>query len=137
MNTFSADEVAQHFGKQLDKLNDSKAAEHIAGLLNGEIQPDSFPKTAKWIQGCYNDLDDDEKILEAVNEVLEAYGTEGITPEGQVYPVAAYVNMGDTYEATVVYDIEEKEFILTNWGDWLEGWESEQDSDDAGDDDES
>ena len=39
--------------------------------------------------------------------------------------VASYVNMGDTYVATILYDIEKGEFFVTSWGDWVEEYERE------------
>jgi hypothetical protein len=37
--------------------------------------------------------------------------------------VALYVNTGDTYNTTVVYDVERDLFYVTSWGDWLEAYE--------------
>jgi hypothetical protein len=35
-------------------------------------------------------------------------------------PDALYVNRGDTYAATTLYDVAEGEYLATSWGDWLE-----------------
>jgi len=33
---------------------------------------------------------------------------------------AIYINAGDTYDTTVLYDINKEEFRVTCWGDWYE-----------------
>ncbi len=42
--------------------------------------------------------------------------------------VAAYVNVGDTYTATLLYDTQAGEFLVTSYGDWLEAYEAEKES---------
>jgi len=91
----------------------------------------SFKSVQDWVGQCYNEPSDEEKILEAANEVLEGYGVEAIHKEdawvdgyyGDI--IATYVNMGDTYENTLLLDSETEEFLWTSWGDFLEGWEAE------------
>jgi hypothetical protein len=34
--------------------------------------------------------------------------------------VALYVNMGDTYDATIIYDCLKDKFYVGTWGDWYE-----------------
>jgi hypothetical protein len=34
--------------------------------------------------------------------------------------VALYVNMGDTYVPTLIYDVKKQKFIVASWGDWYE-----------------
>lgn len=38
--------------------------------------------------------------------------------------VALYVNMGDTYALTFVYDVELEKLFVTSWGDWVEAYEA-------------
>lgn len=63
--------------------------------------------------------------MNAINKCLEGYGVEVIN--GEAYHsnywgniVAEYVNMGDTYTATVLYDVNKGKFIATTYGDWIE-----------------
>lgn len=88
------------------------------------ILPD---KVSKWVKQCYNTPSDTELEMAVIDVLIDGYGVEGITPEGKVYPVAEYVNMGDTYDLTVVYDLENGEYILTSWGDFLSEWEKNND----------
>lgn len=94
------------------------AAELAAGLLNGTVDPDTL------LDGVLM-LDRDERVMEALNRVLDCYGVEALTPDGCIHPIGVYLNTGDTYSLTVVLD-EDGEFHLTTWGDFLEGWEREQ-----------
>lgn len=73
---------------------------------------------------------DVESALEAANEVMGdgAFGTEAINGESFengffAYAEALYINTGDTYNATIVYDVREGRFFVTSWGDWLEDHE--------------
>jgi len=65
--------------------------------------------------------------LEAINKLIGGHGTEGIRGDwqngywGDI--VAAYVNMGDTYNLTVMHvrgDYGRGRFIVTTWGNWVE-----------------
>lgn len=67
-----------------------------------------------------------EENLEKIDKLIDGHGVEVINGEKNTpggfwqNAVAAYVNIGDTYNATVLYDVNEKEFLLTTWGDWAE-----------------
>jgi hypothetical protein len=65
-----------------------------------------------------------EIALEDANRLLKGHGVEPIRGrnEGGYWQdvVALYVNMGDTYNATVLYDVEASEFLVTSYGDWVE-----------------
>lgn len=64
------------------------------------------------------------KIMLAVNDILNGYGVE--TLNGRYVDAyyfnsqASYVNMGDTYIATILHDHEENKFIITSWGNFME-----------------
>lgn len=67
--------------------------------------------------------------LEEINKLLGGYGTEAIRGEWQngywCDIVAAYVNMGDTYNPTVLqirgdHSFQSSRFIISTWGDFVE-----------------
>ena len=73
-----------------------------------------------------------EDTLQAANELIDGSGVEslasevGDTPRGYwMDSQAAYVNLGDTYDVTILHDNMAGEYLITSWGDWLEGWEEE------------
>jgi hypothetical protein len=63
--------------------------------------------------------------MKAINGLLDGHGVEAIRGDyyvdryhGEV--VATYVNMGDTYVGTVLYETETGQFMLTDLGGWVE-----------------
>lgn len=59
--------------------------------------------------------------LAATNKLLEGHGIEAIRGEwqnGYCDIRAVYVNMGDTYACTLIYD-RAKGWQVTSWGDWV------------------
>jgi hypothetical protein len=93
-------------------------------LLDGRTDPESIEGTAAWVRQCWNRPSRDELILDAIGHVLESYGTEAIWgPDSCVEPIAAYANMGDTYAATVIHDLERDTWHVGCWGDFVEAWE--------------
>ena len=108
---------------------DEETAGLIVALIDGTTKVDTegddrFPKTSAWIRQCYNMPDDTELIMSAIDELTGGFGVEAIQHNAKV--IAEYVNQGDTYAFTIVRDMESGEYILTSYGDWLEGWEQEE-----------
>lgn len=70
-------------------------------------------------------LDPNDRI-DAINKLLNGYGTESIRGNWQngywCDIVAVYVNMGDTYSATVLQVRTDygSHFTVTNYGDFIE-----------------
>lgn len=69
-------------------------------------------------------------IMRRVDQILECHGVEPIRSEdrwtsywGEI--IALYVNTGDTYCLTLIYDTRSCEFLVESWGDWVEKMESE------------
>jgi len=76
-----------------------------------------------------------EAVLEEVNKLIDGHGVEALRDENaqdSYYgdTIATYVNMGDTYETTLLYDVREHTFHVTSWGDWYEAYEAEQENED-------
>lgn len=65
-------------------------------------------------------------MMEAINTILDGYGTEAIRQLNiATHPYwmdtrAVYINMGDTYTLTLVYDVLTDRFYFTSWGDFVE-----------------
>jgi hypothetical protein len=80
--------------------------------------PDPLPKTTKWIKDCYNEPSRLEKILESINEILDGHGVECVRKDGKV--ALEYINIGDTYIPTIVFDHDAWRFRCCSWGDIVE-----------------
>lgn len=88
---------------------------------------EAYPSTARWINQCFNVPGQDEIIMSMLDELLEGHGVEVICVGGEWVDsyhhdiVASYVNMGDTYDTTVVLDHRSGRYLVTSWGDFVEG----------------
>lgn len=67
--------------------------------------------------------------LERANTIMHGHGIEAITGHAanEMTTVALYVNMGDTYAATIIYDCLADKFYVGTWGDWMEWRENNED----------
>ena len=61
-----------------------------------------------------------DEALQLANTQLMGHGVETINGGEHKEAVAYYVNMGDPYVATVIYDIPANRFYVTGYGDWVE-----------------
>lgn len=98
-------------------------------ILNNNIDSNTlehFESNEKWIKQCFNKPNDLELKLSALNELLDGHGIEPINRESEWVNsywqdcIANYINMGDTYITTIVYDTINESFLLTSWGDFYE-----------------
>ena len=84
----------------------------IAGKIN------ALKKNAR----THNEVD---LALEEINRLIEGYGVEVVRGRPWVDHFyqdinLLYVNMGDTYAPTVIYDTLKERFYITTWGDIIE-----------------
>ena len=95
-------------------------------IMDGRLDPESYSSVASWVSRCLNRPRDIELKMEALNQVLGGFGVEAIQPDGAYVDsfwrdtVALYVNNGDTYKPTVLYNTCKANFRLTSWGDYVE-----------------
>jgi len=79
---------------------------------------------AKHYDSDVSQADAVDNAMDELNELLGGYGVEAIQDEhawiGHYYMniIALYVNMGDTYDTTVVYDTDIEEAQIGSWGDF-------------------
>lgn len=71
-------------------------------------------------------LDHDHNVdlaLGEMNEILGGFGIEYVRNEHIDEPVARYINNGDSYTVTIVYDESADIFEINSWGGWLDSFE--------------
>lgn len=90
-------------------------ARQVRALIQGTINPDIFDSVYNWSRQCYNEPPYQAKVMVALNEVTGGYGVEGCSCCNHHFD---YVNMGETYAATIIYD--HGEYIFSSWGDYVE-----------------
>jgi hypothetical protein len=66
-----------------------------------------------------------DKALDVANELLPGYGVEAIRAgsvwDGYYCDIAClYVNRGDTYDTTLLYDTARGIFLVQSYGEWIE-----------------
>jgi len=94
----------------------------IRDIVKGYLNPREIPELEYLFGGFYNDPDRGYARLIALNFYLDGHGVEVIREEksGMGKIVAEYVNMGDTYNATILYNIKSQNFYVTTMGDFVE-----------------
>jgi hypothetical protein len=95
------------------------------GFASGRSDARAVPACAKWIAQCYHEPRAVDIKLEAINAAIGGFGIEPIHGQhvdryhGDI--VAVYVNLGDTYTTTVLYETETDRLRIVDWGTWVEG----------------
>ena len=105
--------------KKLDKSTALK----ITKLCNGTLDPETLDGGARRVRECYNAPSDTDVILYAINDLLGGYGVES-TP----YEIGAmhdgefieYINFGDSYATTIVWNPSKDRFEINTWADVYE-----------------
>lgn len=95
-------------------------AQKVLGLMEGMISPMEFKAVQEWCEQSYHvPPRQSEQVMCALNEVLKGYGVEMLVDKRDKVR-AEYVNMGDTYLPTVLYDLKRGRFEVMSWGDFVE-----------------
>ena len=100
-------------------------ASKLYDLLRGEVSPFAFEGALEaFLNPVWRDHSKRiwEPELSAANSIMEQYGIEHLYEGGKA--IASYVNTGETYRATVLYDHTHERFLISPWGDWLEQWQT-------------
>ncbi len=94
-------------------------ADTVLGLIRGTIEPETFESVHLWVTQCFHPPSRGEKVMLALNEVLDCYGVEYV-PQGRNSrsPAFEYLNTGDTYALTLVRFAGT--YRVSSWGDIVE-----------------
>lgn len=96
-----------------------EAARVAAGLLNGDLDPESIDAVGDWISQCYHKPRHDALVMCALNDVLDCHGVAALRVGGEW--VGEYLNTGDMYCSTIVLDSKSGEYLFTTYADYVEG----------------
>jgi hypothetical protein len=80
--------------------------------------PERYGLVTAWKSGeCYHAASLDEVKMRMFNVLIEGYGVEALH-DGYwfPYPDYSYVNLGDSYAATVIYDRRLDKYKVQDWG---------------------
>lgn len=108
-------------GPSLQKLTQAfgpEKAKQIKDLLTKKTKTTDYQsvQNLESFQESYSD-----RLMEAFNEILNGHGVESL---GEDYGYD-YVNMGDTYDTTLLFDKENYRILIGTWGDIVESEEGE------------
>ena len=110
--------------KSLKRFFPLDQSRKLRALMDGSADPLEYPGVAAWVGQCFNPPRRCELVMAAVNEEIGGFGVEAI--RGRFVDSffqdiqAEYVNLGDTYDMTILRDNETGNYRLTSWGDWVE-----------------
>ncbi len=103
----------------------------LQDVLEKEYSKELIPSIVKEIRNVMlnaNLLRDHHAVdtaLDIINGLLHGYGVEAIRGTHHVGPYyldinLLYVNLGDTYVPTVLFDTLNHNFLIGSWGDFVE-----------------
>jgi hypothetical protein len=98
---------------------------NIIALLNHSKDPKDYSLVAKWSEDCFNEINDWETILAAIDQELKTKGVECIYDNDTSMPLVSYCNTDDPYGITVMYDHTNKKFFVGSWASAMEAVDSE------------
>lgn len=107
-------------------------AKELARLIRRSVDAGTMHGPFGGIRRGYEESPSSDDVLARANEILDGFGVESIECNNcqvdRYYygHVLLYVNKGDTYETTLLYDTAQEEFLIGSWGDWLEAHETEK-----------
>ena len=123
IKAWDIDELRLHLIKTVIELDNDETIDDCLGM---------FESVQQLRKQCYNKPDTIQEKLTVLNELIDGHGIEPIQVSEELYQdsyygncIGEYVNLGDTYITTIVYNTIEREWLVTSWGDYFETKESE------------
>lgn len=98
-----------------------ETARRIYALMQHKEQPNT-----KWIDAIYkpyNPYNNHEYTMLEIDQLLDGYGVEYITHLDDTHNKSfgySYVNMGESYAPTIVYNHMRRQYSISCWGDIVE-----------------
>lgn len=93
-------------------------------VMTGDIDPKEYSDVLDWLEQCHGLPKRVELVMCALNQIIEGHGVEAIFGDRVHWPDLEYVNMGDAYTTTLMYDHIDGNYLLTSYGNWIEWRES-------------
>jgi hypothetical protein len=92
-----------------------------------ELIETHVPATERYVRSLYSDPYDSDiwrvtVALHAMDQIMGTHGVEGLGPtrSGDYAPAYEYLNTGDTYATTLIYDRARDALKIGSWGDIAE-----------------
>lgn len=105
--------------KRLEEAFPGKGRE-LRELMDKKRKTYDYKSVQEWCKGCYHEPKFHERLMCAINEILGGHGVEAMFRQGMTHPDMEYINMGDTYTTTLIFDYTSNTFKIQSMGDWVE-----------------
>lgn len=99
---------------------DEDTADKVLDIISGRTDPMTYSDVEEWVRSCWHEPEKIDKKLCAINQILGGYGVEAIFGDSYTEPDMDYINLGDTYTTTIVFDRLKWKWRVMSWGDWVE-----------------
>jgi hypothetical protein len=110
--------------KIMNDLNiDLNQANQVLAVIKGQLDPTLIKPVQDWIAECYHRPSGVELKLAAINHIIESFGIEYIESVDDNYVDLyglSYINLGDAYKATIMFDHSTNKFKVSSYGDIVE-----------------
>ena len=95
-------------------------AKRIKGMMLGDFNSKRIAEEENIPNRQY--MDRPRRILSIANKYSDRFGVECILRKDDVFylNIVEYVNMGETYQDTLLYDYTTDRFYVTTWEDFVE-----------------
>jgi len=91
----------------------------LRNVIDGTVNPAKYDSVIKLCMRAYHHPTYDHMLMTAINEILEGHGIETVRPRYDKRASYDYINMGDTYNATILLRSDGR-LIVASWGDIVE-----------------
>ena len=91
----------------------------LRNVIDGTVNPAKYDSVIRLCMRAYHRPTYSHMLMTAINEVLEGHGIEYICQKDADHPSYEYINMGDTYLATILLRNDGK-LIVSCVGDIVE-----------------
>ena len=108
------------------KANVKNVKTHLKSIMGNsyspvtEIQVLNFIKTIKredFVEGREHKSFSTTRYMEELNKLIKSYGVESLYPD---WPEWFYLNFGDTYDTTFLYNYKTDTLYIGDWGSLVE-----------------
>jgi hypothetical protein len=96
-----------------------------AKILYKMEQKGAYPEAWKQLVGWHGNPRLHDIKMFILDELIGGFGVEAIRGSRNWDSFycdicGEYVNLGDTYDCTLLYDTVKRKYLITSWGDWVE-----------------
>lgn len=117
-----APKMSLHPDERRESLGESRYPSEKMYSMIRTVDEETAAKLDKLVRGA-SGMREVQDAMEDANDLIQGHGVEGImgtNDRGLQTAVLLYVNMGDTYDGTLCYDVPKKQFFVGDWGSWVE-----------------